>query len=223
MNGVESRDAAPRPVPPSLGNRLQDAASLYLPVLIIGLLALGTFWLVRNTPEPVDQSRPAQLRNSPDYRMQDFALRSYRPDGQLKTEILGAQGRHFGDGDRLEVDQARIKGYDDAGQLTTAVGQHAISLRGGEEVQLLQDAVVVREAGRNARGELQPRMEFHGDQLIAYPNDNRLRSELPVLIIRDQDRVTANRLDYDHNTRVVDLKGRVRSVIQPRPQNAGSR
>lgn len=200
----------------SLWSRARDASSLYLPVLIIGVLALGTFWLVSNTPEPADPSQPRAERSDPDYRMQDFAMRTYRADGHLKTEIQGDQGRHFMDDDRLEVDGARIRGYDDAGQLTTAVARLAVSLRGGEEVQLQHDAVVVREAGRNAQGEMQPRMEFRGDRLVAFPNDNRVKSDLPVLIIRGGDRITADRLDYDHNTRVVDLQGRVRSVIQPR-------
>ena len=30
-----------------------DRFSLYLPVLLMGLLALGTWWLVRNAPVPV--------------------------------------------------------------------------------------------------------------------------------------------------------------------------
>ena len=29
-----------------------DAATVYLPVVLMGLLALGTWWLVRNAPMP---------------------------------------------------------------------------------------------------------------------------------------------------------------------------
>ncbi|KAF1019304.1 MAG: Lipopolysaccharide export system protein LptC [Paracidovorax wautersii] len=201
--------------------RLRDMASLYLPVLIIGALALSTFWLVSNTPGPVDASRPQAVRSDPDYRMQNFAMRTYGADGHLKTEIKGDQGRHFPDTDRLEVDEARIRGYDAAGQLMTATARQAISLQGGDEVELRKDAVVVREAGPNVQGQMQPRMEFHGDELRAFPSDNKVQSDLPVLIIRGQDRITANRLDYDHNTRVVDLQGRVRGVLQPRTPPAG--
>mgnify|MGYP001964981204 FL=1 len=124
-------------------------------------------------------------------------MRTYRADGHLKTEIEGDQGRHFTDTDRLEVDGARIRAFDDAGQLTTASGREAVSLRNGEEVELKGNAVVVREAGPNAQGQMQPRMEFHGDQLKAFPDLNQVKSDLPVLIIRGQDRITADRLDYD--------------------------
>jgi lipopolysaccharide export system protein LptC len=41
--------------------------SLYLPIILMGMLALGTWWLVRNAPAPVaaaagpQQSPPARL------------------------------------------------------------------------------------------------------------------------------------------------------------------
>lgn len=94
---------------------LRDAASLYLPVLIIGVLALGTFWLVSNAPESADKSpRTVEERSEPDYQMQDFAMRTYRDDGHLKNEVRGEKGRHYPDADRLEVDGVNIRGYDDA-------------------------------------------------------------------------------------------------------------
>ena len=44
--------------------------SAYLPLLLMALLALGTWWLVRNTPT-VPQPKPAlPPRHEPDYTMQ---------------------------------------------------------------------------------------------------------------------------------------------------------
>ena len=36
-----------------------EGASVYLPVLLMGLLALGTWWLVRNAPHPLQAAAPA--------------------------------------------------------------------------------------------------------------------------------------------------------------------
>ena len=33
-----------------LGGRVWDRISIYLPIILMGVLALGTYWLVRNTP-----------------------------------------------------------------------------------------------------------------------------------------------------------------------------
>lgn len=45
--------------------RISDKASMYLPVLIMGLLALGTWWLVRNAPKPVSRGRKRLCVMSP--------------------------------------------------------------------------------------------------------------------------------------------------------------
>ena len=57
--------------------RLSDKASLYLPVLIMGLLALGTWWLVRNAPKPVVSSSEKVARHEPDYFLKDFVIKSF--------------------------------------------------------------------------------------------------------------------------------------------------
>ena len=41
-----------------------ERLSLYLPVLLMGLLALGTWWLVRNAPQP-QELRPAAAPRHP--------------------------------------------------------------------------------------------------------------------------------------------------------------
>ena len=40
---------------------LWESLSIYLPMLLMGLLAVATYWLVRNTPDLVerDATRPA--------------------------------------------------------------------------------------------------------------------------------------------------------------------
>ena len=40
-------------------SRVWEIVSIYLPIVLMGLLALGTWWLVRNAPKPVE---PPQQR-----------------------------------------------------------------------------------------------------------------------------------------------------------------
>ena len=49
--------------------RLLDALSSYLPMLLMGLLALGSWWLVKNTPMPEGPRVAAPLRHDADYTM----------------------------------------------------------------------------------------------------------------------------------------------------------
>ena len=76
-----------------------ERASLYLPVLLMGVLALGTYLLVRNTPVfgPAAGAKP--LTHDPDYFMQNFSVRTFHASGQLKSEVLGAEAWHYPDTD----------------------------------------------------------------------------------------------------------------------------
>jgi lipopolysaccharide export system protein LptC len=61
-------------------------------------------------------------------------------------------------------------------------------------------------------------MEFRGEFLHAFVNTERVKSHKPVTLIRGNDQVTADTLDYDNLDRVVELNGRVRGVLTPSPK-----
>ena len=204
---------------PSLGVRLRralDRASLYLPVLLMGLFALGSWWLVRNTPDTATPRAAQPLRHEPDYFMRDFSVRTFDAGGRLQSEVFGAYGQHFPDTDTLEVDRVRVRSFDAQGRLTTATAERAISKGDATEVQLIGDAVVVREAVASA-----PRLEFRGDFLHAFLQTEQVRSHKPVTLLRGADRFTAESLDFDNLARVLQLRGRVRGVIEPGGGSAG--
>jgi lipopolysaccharide export system protein LptC len=192
-----------------------DRLSLYLPVVLMGLLALSTWWLVRNAPQPQDPRPTTALSHEPDYQMNGVSVRSFAPDGRLQTEVLGAVARHYPDTDTLEIDQVRIRSQGKGERVVLATADRALSNADGSEVQLLGNAVVVREAAV-VNGKAQPRLEFRGDFLHAWPQQERVRSHLPVTLLRGkQDRFTADSLEYDNLEQVFQLRGRVRGVLGP--------
>ncbi len=194
--------------------RALDGLSLYLPVLLMGVLALGTWWLVRNAPQPLAQRTPEAPRHEADYQMSRFSVRSFAPDGRLKSEVWGDVGRHFPDTDTLEIDRVRIHSEGLNGSQVRATARSALSNADGSEVQLRGDAVVVREAMR-AGGKLQPRLEFRGEFIHAWPNEERVRSHLPVTLTRGASRFTADSMEYDNLSQVLQLQGHVRGVMPP--------
>jgi lipopolysaccharide export system protein LptC len=58
-------------------------------------------------------------------------------------------------------------------------------------------------------------MEFRSEFLHAYTKTERVRSDKPVVLIRGNDRFTADGMDYDNLDQVMQLRGRVRGVLQP--------
>jgi lipopolysaccharide export system protein LptC len=67
------RQAAPPPPRAALAPALRDALSTYLPLLLMALLALATWWLVKNTPRPPTPGRRPARATRP--RLHDDAIR----------------------------------------------------------------------------------------------------------------------------------------------------
>lgn len=199
--------------------RVWDRLSVYLPIFLMGLMAMSTYWLVRNTPVTGEAELEAAPRHVPDYFMHDFSVRVFGPDGKLKSEMLGVKGRHYPDTDTLEIDQPRIRMLGPEGRLTTATAKRGLVNSDGSEAQLFDQAVVVREASKSPQGVLIPRREIQSDFLHLFANTEQVRSHLPVVLVRGGgDRFTADGMDYDNLDRVMHLKGRVRGTLQP-PQD----
>lgn len=199
-----------------LGLNLWDRASIYLPIILMGLLALGTYWLVRNTPLAAPAGADAVVSNEPDYFMRRFSVKTFDTGGRLKSEVTGTELRHYPGTDTLEIDQPRIRAINDKGLLTVATANRALSNGDGSEVQLFGNAVVTREAGTDAQGNAVPSLQFRGEFLHAFIDTERIRSHKPVTLTRGGDQFTADSMDYDNADRVMDLRGRVRGVLSPR-------
>jgi lipopolysaccharide export system protein LptC len=201
------------------GRQLVRAAweriSVYLPVILMGVMALGTYWLARNTPILGPGQPQSAPTHEPDYYMRGFSVKTFDAAGRVKSEIYGTEARHYPDTDTLEIDQPRIRSFNDRGEITVATAKRALSNGDGSEVQLMGDAVVTREAITDADGRTRPRLQFRGEFLHAFMDTERVQSHLPVELSRGQDKFTGDSMDFDNITQVLDLRGRVKGVIMP--------
>jgi lipopolysaccharide export system protein LptC len=193
-----------------------ERLSMYLPVALMALLALGTYWLVRNAPSMITPEAARPVQHDPDYFMQDFSVKTFDAAGKLKSEIQGDQARHYPDTDTLEIDKARIRSLDAQGNVTLSTANRALSNADGSEVQLFGNAIVVRESIKDASGRVLPRLELRSEFLHAYSNVERVRTHLPVVMTRGNDRFTGDRMDYDNLDRILQLEGRVRGLVTGR-------
>ncbi len=201
---------------------LWERTAIYIPVLMMGVLALGTYWLVRNTPVSLAPEGQRAVSAEPDYYMRKFGIKTFDDAGRLKSDVSGAELRHYPDTDTLEIDQALIRSYSLEGRLTTSTGNRALTNADGSEVQLFGNARVVREAAVDAAGQEIPRLEFQGEFLHVFVNEERAKSHLPVVITRGNDKFSGDTFAYDNFERVADLKGRVKGVLVPRKAPAGA-
>lgn len=194
-----------------------DRVAVYLPIVLMGVMAMTTYWLVRNTPATGDTELEAAPRHVPDYFMRDFSVKVFAADGKLKSEIVGIEGRHYPDTDTLEIDEPRIRTISPEGRLTTARAELGLINADGSEAQLFKKAIVVREPTRNDEGVMSVRSELQSEFLHLFANTEQVRSHLPVTLVRGEgDRFEGDGMNYDNLEGVMQLRGRVRGTLLPR-------
>lgn len=225
-------DSAPLPLAPLIAGpatkaapgtpwtqRLREAGGSGLPVLLLGLLALATWWLVKNTPVP-EPERPARApTHEPDYEMHGFSMQRFTADGPAATVLEGRALRHYPDTDELDIQGVRLLWTDEGGRRTVATAERAVASGDGQRVTLRGDARVVRDA---APGRGAPRLEVRGQHLEVDARARRVRSDQPVVLVQGGDaqgrggfELRAGTIDYDHaSERLVlggDVSGRILS------------
>jgi lipopolysaccharide export system protein LptC len=177
-------------------------------VLLMAVLALGTWWLVKNTPVLDTERQTAPLRHEPDYTMRQFTVQRFAAAGALRVQIEGDELRHYPDTDTLEIDNPRIRATGLDGRVTRATARRALSNGDGSEVQLSGGAHVVREARDDDEA-----LDFRGEFLHAFLAAERVSSHLPVIVTQGATEIRADGMNYDNLSRVVEFKGRVRAVL----------
>jgi lipopolysaccharide export system protein LptC len=194
--------------------RVRNTLSSYLPLLLMLLLALATWWLIKNTPHAEDERGPVIPKHVPDYSMRHFAVQRFAADGRPKVRIEGEQMRHYPDTDTIEIDTVRIRSVGADGRTVEATARLARANADATDVQLLGGAHVVSRAASAA----EPPIEFDGETLDARLDTERLHSDQPVTVRQGATEVRAQGFDYDNLSRRVRLAGRVQAQVAPAPR-----
>jgi lipopolysaccharide export system protein LptC len=206
-----SQNTTPRVRQP-LWWRLGQLVSAYLPLLLMALLALATWWLVQNTPRIAEPGEKAAPRHEPDYLMQRFTMQRFGAEGRLRVQIEGAQMRHYPDTDTYEIDGVTIRAEATDGRITVATARRAVANGDATEVQLQGGARVVQGAEGSAPNG-RP-IEFEGEFLHAFLATEQLRSHLPVRVSQGASELRVGSLDYDNLKRVARLGPPVRGRFE---------
>lgn len=189
--------------------RLRELLATYLPLVLMALLALGSWGLVKNiplAPKPRDAAPP---RSEPDYTMHGFTIERFEPNGRLKLRMSGAVMRHFPDTDRIEVEQLRFEAFAPDGRVTQGSARRGLSNGDGSEI-LLEGAAQLTQPDRQG----QP-IKLSSERLRLYTVTERISTDKPVLIERVGQRATAMGMDYDHGRGLLQWQGPARSIMAP--------
>jgi len=190
--------------------KARDRLTLYLPLLVMLVLALGSWWLVRSMPDLWSTAKSKTVRKDPDYNLRHFVIKVFDAQGRLVREVAGNEGRHYPETDELHIDQVTFKAQTDTGQHLSAEGRKGIATGDGQRVTLLGHARAAREATDDL-----PRIELRGEKITALIKEEKLLSSDPVQIMRGSDVFSANHMDFDITSGQYQLTGRVHGTLAP--------
>ena len=190
--------------------RLLDALSVYLPLIVVALLASGSWWLVRSIPALSSPEANKPVRQDPDYRLSDFSVKSFNATGQMTREITGKKAQHFPATENLQIEEIRIFAQNDNRSRMSAQALQGVASDDGTQVTLVGQAQAIQHAQEN-----RPQIELRGERLVALPDEDRVLSHDLVHITRGRDVFTANTMNFNSNTGEYVLQGRVRGTLMP--------
>ncbi|MDZ7813473.1 MAG: LPS export ABC transporter periplasmic protein LptC [Ideonella sp.] len=194
--------------------RLKGLLATYLPLMMMALLALGTWWLVKNAPKPIGPVAEKVVRHEPDYTMASFSIERFDAQGRPTARLMGEQLRHYPDTDEIEIDTVHLIATGEDGRVTHATAQRAVAAGDGTQVRLEGGAKVV---STGAEGDV---VQIEGDRLIAYLKERRMVADKPVRVRQSQSEFQAEALDFDQTQGRLLLHGRVQARLQPRVAQA---
>ena len=142
---------------------------LFFPLMLAILLALLTLWI----SQTVEQQGPkidGSNRHDPDYTMNNFVTTQTDATGRLSYILAATEMRHFPDDDSTVLQRPRFTQYTVDKPYTQIEGLRGYISSNGEEVQLVDNVKVVRQAFEG-KGEMQVLTE----KLLIYRKSCRYR------------------------------------------------
>lgn len=181
-------------------------SAIVFPLALLIFLAVLTFWINRTVQPPVPKL-DGSSRHDPDYIMKNFVTTQTDIKGDLRYKLAAVEMRHFPDDDSTELQRPRYTQFAIGKPYTQVEGLRGYVSSNGEEVQLVDNVKVTRQAFAD-KGE----MTVETDYLKILPNQDLVSTESPVVIRQAPKTVIyATGMVYEKNKQTVTLLHKVRA------------
>ncbi|KAF7598820.1 MAG: LPS export ABC transporter periplasmic protein LptC [Candidatus Dactylopiibacterium carminicum] len=153
---------------------MNRAGSLF-PLLLVGLLAMGSFWL-EHIVSSEDRSGLRNVRHEPDTMVENFTVDHFDARGQLQSQLVAQQLQHFPDDDSSELDAPIIR-FLGEGRLATFTARKAFVSSRGEQVLMREDVRGDRPPQNGS-----PRQTLTTEELLVRQGEELARTDKPFVL-----------------------------------------
>ena len=177
------------------------------PVIALAILAATTFWLERVTRVP-ELRDSAEVRADPDFIGEHIHVVSFDEDGRQHYELIAERVVHYPADDVTELDLPRIRYASGQGEvrISAAFGESRLA---GEVIFLAGDVQVFRDDAAGG-----PDMHLASRTLTVWPDEERARSDDPVVLTRGDSIARGDKMKADNLFGTLELIGNT-SVFMP--------
>lgn len=179
-----------------------------LPLALMFLLALVSFWLERTVRE--EEQRPVVRRHDPDYIVTNFITTSYNREGAAESVLSADRMVHYPDDDSTELLRPRVvQTRPNEARMTVSAERGAIS-RDGDDIFLYDNVLLVRAADRE-----RPEARMTTSFLQVVRDRSLVRTDRDVVIHEDRRTLAGRGMKYDNEAQMLQLMSHVRGVFEP--------
>lgn len=204
-----------------------NALIVYIPLLIMALLAAVTWWLVVITPGMPDMIIRRAKSANPDLEIYNFTAKRFDASGTLRSSLIGDVARQYPLTNTIVVDRVNLMTTESSVEenkiqppldtpgieffRVTAISDIGIIYNADSVIEFIDNAYITRQP-LEAQGN-SGKLEFWGNELKILVNENLMVSTQPVDIRRDGIRYTAQGMTFNNNTGILEMKGKVDGTI----------
>jgi len=190
--------------------QLGTKSAIVFPLVLLLLLAMLTFW-INKAVQPLAPKLDGSSRHDPDYIMHNFETTQTDVNGALRYKLAAQEMKHFPDKDSTDLIKPRFTRFAKDKPYTKLEGDTGTVSSDGEEVEVLGNVLVLREA-YGEKGV----MTIETDALKILPNEEYATTDRPVVIKQAPGTVVhATGMIYEQKQQTVTLLHKVRAHYDP--------
>jgi lipopolysaccharide export system protein LptC len=188
---------------------VRSRANTFLSLGLAAGLAALTFWLERAVQAPASAAS-AGAPHEPDFIVDRVVATALDKAGKAESELTAQKMTHYPDNETTELEEPRLVQLRDQGPPLRIRAERGTVTKDGEEVRLYGNVRLVREAS-GTRPELRVETPF----LLVFPKEEVARTPDSVVITEGRSRLSGVGMEYNHQTRAIELHGRVSGTFSP--------
>jgi lipopolysaccharide export system protein LptC len=186
----------------------------FLPLLLMGLLTLGTYWMVQLTNPDSDNAQPK--RHVPDYIMDQIVVTTLGPDGSARYRVVGDKLTHYEDDATSEIDFPIARRFNEGKPATTVRSDKGFMDGDLTTVELVGNATLTRPAQTATATQAgSARMFMSSSRFTILMNDDIVKTNQPVTLEQGLSVMTSrDGAIFDNVHQKLIMNGQVRGRIE---------